>query len=344
MRHSSEIRTERRRHLDLLEKARGEIHKEMLGLDDLIEASFYALIAPGRRARNQRGGSLLIEGAHGLGKTEFVDVLGRVMDLSFNRIQFVVDTDPSSITGISVWDDKKKEFVFKPGAMFANLVLADEITRASAKIQSALFEGMAEQKVTIDGVSHLLPTPWHLFGTTNIAEEIGSVLYELPMGQRDRFFMALRVEPLPENLERKLYARSVGEGVMAPPPVKRVLNNDELERVSLFISNHYPIPEGSVMNSFITRLVRATRLDKSVLYGASHRAGIDLTRAAQTAAFLADDDLVTQTHVLSVFERVMHLRILLVHAYEEELYSDRRDVAEILHDIVEQTPLFEGAL
>lgn len=346
----ADVRCKRRELLDLLEKARGEIHKEILGQEELIDTVFYCLISPGRHHHEPPGGNLLIEGAHGLGKTRLVKTLGRVLNLTCSRIQFTVDLDPSSITGSSFKNDETKEFDFKPGALFANLVLADEITRASARIQSALFEGMEEQTVTVGGKTYPLPRPFFVFATTNIAEEIGSVIYQLPMGQRDRFFMSVRINPLPEDLERKLYQRTAPgfkeSGTkghwkdVAVTLAEQVLDADFLERISLFIAGNY-LP-GSVINDYITCLTRATRLEKSVLYGASHRAGFDLMRAAQTAAFLDDDDMVTEKHVLSVFVRVMRLRILLAYRHERGgQHKDDSDVEGILRDIVSSTPLFD---
>src|SRR3989344_2791316 len=130
MRASPDVRMERRELLDLLEKAEHEIHKEILGLDDLIESVKYCLIAPGRRVGRQFGGNLLIEGTHGLGKTTLVKLLGKTLSLKSSRIQFTVDTDPSSITGSSIFNPKTREFEYKPGAIHANIVLADEISRA----------------------------------------------------------------------------------------------------------------------------------------------------------------------------------------------------------------------
>lgn len=340
MTHSVEIRTKRRGFLDLLERARQEIHREILGLDDLIDVTFPCLVAPGRKQRDPYGGNLLIEGVHGLGKTEFIKTtLGKVFGLKTSRIQFTVDLDPASITGSVVQDPNTKELVFRPGPLFANLVLADEITRAPGKTQSRLFEGMAEGTVTEDGITYGLPRPFMVFATTNVAEDIGSVIYELPMGQRDRFFMSIRVGPLPEDLERRLYTRPTPVGAEEP---EQVLDIAKIGEISRFIADQYPIGEGSPMNDYMTRLVRATRIERSVLYGASHRAGIDLARAAQTAAFLADDDIVTDDHVLASFWRVMRLRITLMQIYDET-YTDRRSVEEILSDIVDQTPLFRRA-
>ncbi len=337
MTHSTEIRTKRREFLDLLDRARAEIHKEILGLDDLTSVAIMCLIAPGRKQRDPCGGNLLIEGAHGLGKTEFIKTtLGKVFGLKTSRIQFTVDLDPASITGSMVQDPSTKELMFRPGPLFANLVLADEITRAPGKTQSRLFEGMAEGTVTEEGITHELPRPFVVFATTNIAEEIGAVLYELPVGQRDRFFSSIRVEPLPEELERRLYARPTIVGAEEP---KQIFDVTKIKEISSFIADNYPILEGSPMNDYMTRLVRATRIERSVLYGASHRAGIDLARASQTMAFLADDDMVTEEHVLKTFEPVMRLRIMLMQIYDES-YTDRRSVEEILSDIVDQTQLF----
>lgn len=339
--HNTETRMKRRGFLDLLDRARAEMHKEILGLNDLIDAAISCLIAPGRKPRDPYGGHLLIEGAHGLGKTEFVKTtFARVFGLRASRIQFTVDLDPASITGSSVQDPVTKEFVFKPGPLFfANLVLADEITRAPGKTQSRLFEAMAEGTVTEEGVTHPLPRPFVVMATTNIAEEVGAVLYELPVGQRDRFFRSIRVGRLAEGLERKLYARPMPIGVEEP---EQVFDIARIEEMPSFIADNYVIEEGSPLNDYITGLVLATHIEHSVLYGASHRAGIDLARAAQTAAFLADDDMVTEKHVLSEFEPVMRLRIMLMQVHDET-YTDRRSVEEILSDIVDQTPLFRRA-
>lgn len=346
------IGLKRRQYLDLLERYRREIHKVIIGHDDLLDSFIICLIAPPRNFGEQWGGNLLIEGVHGGGKTLFVKISGRVLKLKFSRIQGTVDVDPSSITGSCVFDKNRNESVFRPGSLFANIVLADEITRIQTKLQANLFEGMEEQTVTVDGVTYRLPRPFYLVATTNIAEELGTVLYQLPMGQRDRFFMSLRPKGLDDSQELLLYSRPVpplkldGQeetwGDVKTVELEQVLDAPSLESISLFIARNYPIPMGSVMNRYVARLVKATRLHLSILYGASHRAAIDLARAAQAAAFLADDDLVTQSHVVDVFERVMQLRMRLVTAFEKRTFTDVRSVPEVLRDIIGTTPLFEG--
>lgn len=345
VRTDSQIGDKRRELLDLLDKARAEIHKEILGQEELIDTTLLCLIIPGRRHNEPFGGNLIIEGAHGLGKTKLVKTLGQVLNLSFSRIQFTADLNPSDITGSEVWLPERGEYKFIPGPLFANILLADEITRTSGRIQSAMFEAMEERTVTVGEITHKLPLPFFVFATTNIAEEVGSVLYELPVGEYDRFFMSIRVDPLTEVLERRLYAWDSDEPQSTiehhEAGTSGVLGPEVLEEISRFISDHYPIPLDSPLNVFITDLVRATRRDESVQYGATHRAGLDLRRAAQATAFLSDTDMVTEEHVLAVFKGVMRHRIIPKFTREQgHQHTGRRGMEEFLDRIITQTPLF----
>jgi len=263
-------------------RLRGELQKVLFGQEALIEGVLIGLLARGH---------LLLEGLPGLGKTELVKALSRAIGLEAKRIQFTPDLLPGDITGNPIlheqWDEttrrNRREFQFAPGPLFANLVLADEINRASPKTQSALLEAMQERRVTVMGTAHPLPDPFFVIATQNPIELEGT--YPLPEAQLDRFLFKLDVPRAGTAvLERIILDRGIGE----EPAVECVLTGEELAAFATLARQLHLPP--SVAN-YIARLVDATHpgcspAAQSVRFGASPRAALALAAASRARALL----------------------------------------------------------
>ncbi len=259
----------------LFAAAREQVRKVIVGQDGLIEQALAGLLA---------GGHVLIEGVPGTAKTLLVRTIARVFALSYKRIQLTPDLMPSDITGTNVFDVRTQTFAFRPGPVFAQLVLADEINRAPPKTQSALLEAMQERQVTVDGVSHPLPAGFTVVATQNPVEQEGT--YPLPEAQLDRFMLKLVVDYPSEAHETEiLRLHQTGQ------------RNEDLDRFGLqtvageaeLLKAQAAIRERRVRDDllgYLTRLVRATRTNLRVEVGASPRAGLMLLAAARARAAL----------------------------------------------------------
>ena len=273
-------------------------------------------------------GHLIIEDFPGVGKTMLAKALARSLDCTFSRLQFTPDLLPSDITGVNVFDQRTNAFDFRAGPVFANLLLVDEINRASPKTQSALLECMQEAQVTVDGVSYEMGRPFMVIATQNPIEYEGT--YPLPEAQLDRFTMRLSLGYPPLGEE----ARMLSEQTTEPPleALQPVCTGEEILAVADDARSLY-VAES--LNRYVVALLRHTRGDARLYLGASPRAGIALLRVAKARALAAGRSFVTPDDVKALAEPVLSHRIILA----PEARSAGLEPHDLIREAVEKTPV-----
>lgn len=293
-----------------------EIGKKVIGQKAIIEQVIIALLC---------NGHVLLEGLPGLAKTTLVNALSDAIGLDFSRVQFTPDLLPSDLIGTVIYSPKTEDFHTKQGPIFSNIILADEINRAPAKVQSALLEAMQEKQVTIGETSYKLPSPFFVLATQNPIDQEGT--YQLPEAQLDRFMLKLLVH-YPTKEEEKSIITSVFE----PQKITRVITQKALKAAHELVNKVY-IDEKVV--DYILSLVFATREPSEyIIHGASPRATLKLFHAAKAAAFLAGRHFVIPDDVKRVTPAILRHRLLLsYHAEAERVSSD-----QIIDTILTQTP------
>ena len=314
----------------LFNEVKGEMARVIVGHEELIEQAFIALVC---------GGHCLLEGVPGLGKTSMVRRLGEILSLSFSRIQFTPDLMPADITGTNMLTDDpsgRKVFEFQRGPVFANIVLADEINRATPKTQSALLESMQEQSVTVGGKVHRLENPFMVLATQNPIEMEGT--YPLPEAQVDRFFFKL----LLQYPNREELGRIADLTTAAPPPVLReVLDGPGILQMRQWVRE---VPMAEVVKDYAVRLVMSTQPQQKqgngsgglaqqfVLYGSSPRGLQSLILAAKARALLAGRPNVSFDDIRALsLPSLRHRLILNLEADAEGVSAEK-----ILRELVEQ--------
>jgi MoxR-like ATPase len=299
-----------------------EIKKVVVGQDKMIDLLVVSLLT---------GGHSLIEGVPGIAKTITAKLLARTLDAVFSRIQFTPDLMPSDVTGTSILNLKTNEFEFKKGPVFANIVLIDEINRAPAKTQAALFECMSEQQITIDGITYKLPPPFFVVATQNPVEHEGT--YRLPEAQLDRFLFKIEITypSLEEELEiiKEQHAR---KNTDKESLVNAVLSGRDIVTYQSLVRQVYVHEELMV---YIARIVDSTRNNANLILGASPRASIAILESAKAFAAMSGRDFITPEDIKMVAYPVLGHRVMLAPEREMEGF----DAAKIIHQIIDMVEI-----
>ncbi len=309
----------------LLEQALFEVKKVIVGQDQLVERMVACLLARGH---------CLLEGVPGLAKTLAVETLAEVVGGTFARIQFTPDLIPSDIVGTRIFRSSTETFDVELGPVFVNFLLADEINRAPAKVQSALLEVMAEHQVSIGGISHVVPEPFLVMATQNPIESEG--VYSLPEAQRDRFLMKV-VVGYPTRAEELEIVQRMG---VDPPHASRVLSLDDLVRLQVTADDVFA--HRAIMD-YAVRLVHATRspadcglddLAPMISYGASPRASLGLVAGGRALALLRGRDYVLPIDVVDIALDVLRHRLVLSY----EALAEGVHVDDLVRQVLEHVP------
>ena len=304
---------------ELYQKIRAEIEKVFIGQDELVLGTLVALFA---------GGHVLIESVPGLGKTLFVRTLGKILGCDFGRIQFTADLMPSDITGAPIFNMKSQEFVFRPGPVFTQFLLADEINRSPAKTHAALLEIMQEKRVTVDGTTHQLELPFLVVATQNPLESEGT--YNLPEAQLDRFMIKLKADYPTEAEEARILMMHGGQtnfDDQLKDDIQQITTPEEILQVT---HESGEVRIDPMLVDYINRIVRLTRQWPQLYLGASPRAGISLMQGARTLAAFMGRDYAVPDDVIEIAIPVMRHRVQLTAEAEVE----GQDVDEILSSLI----------
>ena len=302
-----------------------EVAKRVVGQEHMVERLLIGLLT---------GGHVLLEGVPGLAKTLAVKTVAECLRIAFSRIQFTPDLLPADVIGTMVFDQRTQEFYAKKGPLFANLVLADEINRAPAKVQSALLEAMQEKQVTIGGETFYLGEPFLVLATQNPIEQEGT--YPLPEAQLDRFMLKVRVGYPTRDAEKEILGRMASG---RPIEVQRIADGDEVLAARSAIAELFMDPK---IVDYIVDVVRATRepqavgmpeLKPLIAFGASPRASIFLAQAARAHAYLRGRAYVVPEDVKAMAFDVLRHRVLLTFEAEAEDMDSDRVIAQILEAV-----------
>ncbi len=272
-----------------------EVEKVIVGKRRIIMRVVAALMA---------NGHVLLEDVPGTGKTTLAKTLSQCLDARFKRIQFTPDLLPTDLTGVSIYNQKSQEFEFREGPLFGNILLADELNRATPRTQSALLEAMEERTVTIDGASHDLPDPFFVIATQNPIEQHG--VYHLPEAQVDRFLVRLKLGYTTITEEREIV-----EGQRTAHPLREIKSIISLEDLKQEMAKLREIVVETNVSDYIVRVVAATREHRDIELGASPRASLALYRLCQATAWIVGHEFVTPDMVKKLAPSVLCHRILL---------------------------------
>jgi MoxR-like ATPase len=301
----------------LAEKIVTNIEKVMVGKTEAIELAVIALISQGH---------LLIEDAPGMGKTMLARSLAKSINCTFKRIQFTPDMLPGDITGVTVYNQKLADFEFHPGPISAQIVLADEINRATPKVQSALLEAMEERQITVDGKTRKMPAPFHVLATQNPIEYEGT--FPLPEAQLDRFLLRINIGyPSPEEeiaiMDRQQYIHPIEQ-------IGPVVDADDVLMLQETVKKVYV---DDLVKQYIVSLVEATRHHSSIYLGASPRGSLALFRTSQARAMIQGRDYVSPDDIKALAGPALAHRTLLSSTGQSHGRDGRASIAEILDTI-----------
>lgn len=313
--------------IEVIDKLKNEISKVIIGHESTIETLILGLLCKGH---------ILLEGVPGVGKTMTINTLSKAIGLDFKRVQFTPDLLPSDIIGAEVYNSKTAEFRVKKGPIFTNILLADEINRAPAKVQSALLEAMQEKQVTLADETHLLSKEFFVLATQNPIDTGGT--YSLPEAQLDRFMMQAFVSynTIEEEIEisRRISLEKFDE-------VNQVMDIEVLEKLQNMVKDIHIDPE---VEKYMMSIVFATRypkdygldeLDSLIRFGVSPRSSIDLHKVSRAYAMLQGNEFVTPLDIISVCKSVLSHRIIL--SYEAE--AQDMSASDVIEKIINKIPL-----
>ena len=301
----------------MAEKIIQNVEKVMVGKTEVVRLAVIALISQGH---------LLIEDAPGLGKTMLARSLAKSINCSFKRIQFAPDMLPGDITGVSIYNQKIGDFEFRPGPISAQVVLADEINRATPKVQSALLEAMEERQITVDGVTRKMPSPFHVLATQNPIEYEGT--FPLPEAQMDRFLLRINIGyPSPAEevaiMEQQQYIH----------PIEQIDHVVDAADILMLQATVRQIYVDDLVKQYIVALVGATRHHPSIYLGSSPRGSLALFRSAQARALLLGRDFVLPDDVKALAGPALAHRALLSSVGQSQGKDGRTSISEILETV-----------
>ena len=307
-----------------LHELRKEIAKGVVGQEQMVNSILIGLLT---------NGHILLEGVPGLAKTTTVKAVAQAIDLDFKRIQFTPDLLPSDIIGAQIFDMKTNEFKIKKGPIFTNLLLADEINRAPAKVQSALLEVMQERQVTIADNTFKIPSPFLVLATQNPIEQEGA--YSLPEAQLDRFMFKIIVS---YNTKEQEYEIAKKATMNSFEQINKIINNEDLEKLKKEVQNIHIDKE---LEEYIIDIIDASRNPKDydldelvdiIQFGASPRATIDMFKAVKANAFLRGNDYVSPIDIALIVKDTLRHRIIL--SYEE--LAKEINIDDVIQKILEK--------
>jgi len=305
---------------EAVEKIKTELAKVIIGQRDMIELLILSILANGHS---------LIEGVPGVAKTVTAKLLARTMNVDFSRIQFTPDLMPSDILGTSIFNVKTSEFEFKKGPIFSNIILIDEINRAPAKTQAALFEAMAERQITIDGQEFEMQPPFLVFATQNPVEQEGT--YRLPEAQLDRFLFKINVDyPSLEEEVAILESKHQQKSVDIESLITTVLSVKQIAEYQKTIKEI--IVEDNLL-SYIAAIVNSTRTNANLYLGASPRASIAIMDASKALAAINGRDFITPEDIKKVAGPILAHRIILTPEREMEGFTAEKVVQQLIESL-----------
>ncbi|MGE5106987.1 MAG: AAA family ATPase [Sphingobacteriales bacterium] len=305
---------------EAVQKIRQSIGEVIIGQHQMIDLLIAGLLSDGH---------ILIEGVPGVAKTLTAKLLAKIMDVGFSRIQFTPDLMPSDVLGTSVFNPKEAAFQFKRGPIFSNIILIDEINRAPAKTQSALFEVMEERQVTVDGITYPMDTPFMVLATQNPIEQEGT--YRLPEAQLDRFIFKIEVKypALAEEMDI-LKTQHQANPLLLTEAVPKVLSAND---IAVYRGLIRQINAEDKLIEYIARLVNETRNNSSLYLGASPRASLAILKAAKALAAMRGRDFITPEEIIEVTPHVLRHRIILTPEKEMEGITPDELIEKIIKSV-----------
>jgi len=301
------------KYIDFKEKVVKNVSKVIVGKEKIIELIAVSFIC---------GGHVLIEDVPGLGKTLMVKAFAKTIGGSFKRIQFTPDLLPSDLTGINFYNQKKGEFEFRSGPLFANIILADEINRATPRTQSSLLEAMEEKQVTVDGVTRKLPDPFMVLATQNPVETYGT--FPLPEAELDRFFMRIKIGYPSREEEIEIINRNKKKDMLED--IDTIVNTDE---VNYLKENFINVRASKEVMDYLLDIVDATRKSESILLGVSPRGSVALFKASQVYALFNGRDYIIPEDIKYLAPFILNHRIITIGA------SKSKDIYEVINNLLE---------